>query len=240
MTSLLSDGWSQIDKVYVLGHMKYEGHRVRRVLKQLSERQVPEEKIMICAPTWGKELTAKQCFEVYDPWLNRNYPCFVFKSRALTKGEISLVMNFHAAITDAIKNGYSQIMVLESDVMLRHDFNERLASIMSIVNGKPWDYISLSDGVGTHTKGIQFGEWYSSQKVEPAGSPFPFRCTDSMLFHRNFFEKIHKTLIPFRDCLDWELNYQHHLHRAVVLWAEPHIIEQGSIKRVDPSILHTD
>lgn len=232
-----ADAWKYIDKIYVLGHMKYEPHRVNRVLSQLSLHGAPNEKVKITAPTWGRELTSEDCFKVYDPWLPREFPCFVFKSRALLKGEISLVLNFHAAIMDAVKEGHQQILVLESDVLFRHDFTERFQKIMETVQGTEWGYISLSDGVGTHAKNILFGEWYKEQSVEPAGSSFPFRCTDSMVFHRRFFEPLTKTLIPFRDCLDWELNYQHYLHRAIVLWAEPHIIEQGSIKRLDPSIL---
>ena len=232
-----SSCWALIDQVYVLGHKTYEPKRVDRVLSQLQKNSCPTNKVTICAPTWGKELTSEDCFKVYDPWLNRPYPAFVFKSRALTKGEISLVMNFNAAIRDAIEKKYTQILILESDVMLRDDFKNRFKQLLDQLEGKLWDYVSLSDGVGTHAKGIQFGEWYATQSVVPAGSPFPFRCTDSMLFHRHFFEKIATTLIPFRDCLDWELNYQHWHHKAIVLWAEPHLIEQGSIKRVDPSIL---
>jgi hypothetical protein len=234
--------WSLIDMVYILGHPKYESERLKRVFKQLHERGLPDSKIHISAPTWGRELSSKECFDVYDPWLKRDYPCFVFKSRALSKGEISLNLNFHNAVKHALANDYKHVIVFESDVLLRSDFNERLESIMTMLtsNSLTWDYVSLSDGVGTHAKDVQFGEWFSPQTIRSPGSPFPFRCTDSMLFHRNFLEKVGKTLIPFRDCLDWELNYQLYHHKGVALWAEPHIIEQGSLKRVDTSLMITE
>lgn len=231
--------WSELDHIYLLGNREHEPKRVERVLKELEKHGAPESKITVTAPTWGTKLTSKECFDVYDPWLERNFPCFVFKSRALTRGEISLVLNFYSAVKDACSKGYERIMVLESDVMFRSDFGERIEALMKLAKDVEWDYISLSDGVGTHTKDMQFGDWYMPQMLKPAGSPFPFRCTDSMIFSRRFLENLNKTLIPFRDCLDWELNYQHYLHGARVWWAEPHLIEQGTQKRVEVSILHT-
>jgi hypothetical protein len=59
---------------------------------------------------------------------------------------------------------------------------------------------------------------------------YVFRCTDSMLFRTDIFNKIINTILPFRDCMDWELNYQFLLHKGKGLWAEPHLVEQESEK----------
>jgi hypothetical protein len=51
-----------------------------------------------------------------------------------------------------------------------------------------------------------------------------------MLFRTDIFSKIMNTILPFRDCMDWELNYQFLLHGGKALWAEPHLVEQDSSK----------
>jgi hypothetical protein len=156
----------------------------------------------------------------------------------MIKGEISLILNFYFAMRDAVEKGYKTILILESDVFLRPDFEERLIKIFMELEKRGddgWDYVSLSDGVGTHADG--YVNNYMDQKVCEPPHQFMFRCTDSMLFRTEILKKIIGTLLPFRDCLDWELNYQFALHRGKGLWAEPHIVEQGSTKSRDISLL---
>ncbi len=79
-----------------------------------------------------------------------------------------------------------------------------------------------------------------SQEIYPGRMPFPFRCTDSMLFGQRFIAFLAQRLLPFRDCLDWELNYRLHEYQGKAFWAEPHLIEQASLKRVEGSILEAE
>jgi hypothetical protein len=58
-----------------------------------------------------------------------------------------------------------------------------------------------------------------------------------MLFKVEFLAKVVQTLIPFRECLDWELNYQLGLHKGVGLWADPPLSEQGSGRNRDETLL---
>lgn len=233
--------WNEIDCVYVIGHVKYEEKRVKRVLQQLAELQCPREKVAVCAPTWGKELSNEQCFGVYDPWLERNFPCFVFKSRGLSKGEISLNLNFHSAIVDAAKKQHKTIMVLESDVLFRNDFLMRFPILMQKAAQVNYDYISLSDGTGTHNDSCTMQNIHTRpQELYPGKMPFPFRCTDSMILQQNFIGFLAQQLLPFRDCLDWELNFRILQFQGKSFWAEPHLIEQASLKRVEGSILEAE
>jgi len=148
----------------------------------------------------------------------------------MIKGEISLILNFYNAMKHALDNKYKQVLILESDVYLRNDFAERLTIILKKLEERTesWDYVSLSDGVGTHA--AEYTGNYMAQTICNPPHQFVFRCTDSMLFRTDIFSKIINTLLPFRDCLDWELNYQFLLHGAKALWAEPHLIEQSSNK----------
>ena len=58
-----------------------------------------------------------------------------------------------------------------------------------------------------------------------------------MLFRGEFLGKIAQTLIPFRECLDWELNYQLAAHRGIALWADPPLAEQGTGRYRDVTLL---
>ena len=239
----MADAWAHIDSIYVIVNPHYEPGRFERIVKHLKRHDAPEEKIRIAGPTWGKNLTTETCFQVYDPFLSRPFPCLVFKNRALSRGEISLVLNFYSAIKDAHERGHKVIMILESDVKMHHEFGDRLAEIQRQLKDKVWDYVSLSDGVGTHSEEFEpnkerYGLWWSSlQTIKEMKSALVFRCTDSMLLNTEFITYLYHNLIPFRDCLDWELNYRLYAKKGKAYWAEPHIVEQGSLKGLDPSTL---
>lgn len=233
--------WDWFDMIYVIGHPIHEKKRVDNVLRQLHSYGCLQNKICISSPTWGSELAVDTIFRVYDPFLPRAFPNLIFKSRGLTKGEISLNLNFYSAIRDAKNKNYKRILTLESDVMFREDFGDYMVSLQDLIDKQEvWDYVSLSDGTGTHGGGYNFGNisFHSQDLVKPA-SCFPFRCTDSMIFSERFINYLSKNLLPFRDCLDWELNYQLSTMKGIALWAEPHLIEQTSLKRLDESILST-
>lgn len=250
----------EIAGVYVLCHPTKEKARWDRLLPHLLSRGIPANKIFISAATWGTDLTPDLIFKIYDPFLKRGpLPGFSFKSAGLTKGEISLTLNFATAVIDIAKKKehISQVaaeakkkehisqaateakkkeyfLVFESDVWLREDFLQRLHDLLKEAEGKPWDYISLGEGVGTRppevSKGNPFPSYYSATKLYKPPHDWSFRCTDSMLFTREFIEKISKTIIPFKEATDWEMNFQlSFLHRGNALWADPPLAEQGTL-----------
>ncbi len=239
----MSSPWDSIDSIYVISDPNHERERFERAIKQLKRHNAPEAKIKIAAPTWGSTLPFDVCFEVYDPFLSRPFPSLIFKNRALNRGEISLVLNFYSAIKDAKELNLNRILIFESDVILHREFEERLSKILSELEQKEWDYVSLSDGVGTHAEEFEpnkecYGLWWSTpQTIKVAPTTFCFRCTDSMLLNKEFVTYLYDNLIPFRDCLDWELNYRLYSKKGKAFWAEPHIVEQGSLKGVDKSSL---
>jgi hypothetical protein len=150
-----------------------------------------------------------------------------FKSAALLRGEVSLVLTFYTALCQALAEypGQDTFIFFESDVVLRPDFTERLDAILK--DQRPWDYISLGEGVGTRPVGAS-PSYFAPTTLFTPPHQFVFRCTDSMLLRRSFLEKLRKTLLPCRECLDWELNVQAMVHKAVSLWADPPLVEPGS------------
>jgi hypothetical protein len=178
---------------------------------------------------WGSELTSEEYFRYYDPFVKRlGFPqqCS-FKAAMLLRGEVSLVLSFRKAVHEAIRRPEDVVMVFESDVVLREDFVDRLKSLLEDAKGKAWDYISLGEGCGTRPPGHP-PSYFAPTRLYDPGTPWVFRCTDSMLFQRKFLLKLAVTLDTFRECLDWELNVQLMANRGIALWADPPLVEPGS------------
>lgn len=219
-----------IAQVYVLCNPQKEPERYKHLIPHLLHRGIPRERLRLCAPTWSDTLDNSLIFKVYDPFLPRGkFPAFSYKSARLSKGEISLNLNFFAAIQAAAKDlsGNQSVMILESDVFLRRDFVSRLEAGLADLSGQEWDYISLSEGVRTRPPGSP-ESYYTPSKVYPAPHKWVFRCTDSMVLGAEFVKKLTRTFLPFKECLDWELNFQMILHQGKSMWLDPPIAEQGS------------
>jgi hypothetical protein len=225
--------WRNIDAIYLLCHPEKESSRWQRLQKHLEDRGVPKEKCICAGKTWGDQLDHRVLEEVYDPFVKRGgCPYLCWKGRALLLGEISLILNFWWAVDHAINSNFTNVLFLESDVYLREDFSPRMGELLNILQSKSWDFVSLSDGVGTHAKrdDIQTNSVYAATGVYSPPHPFPFRCTDSMLFRVEILKKMRATAFPFRECLDWELNFQLGVNKGIALWVEPHLVEQGTCK----------
>jgi hypothetical protein len=226
------DTWptDKIPGVYVLCHPEKEKVRFKRIIPHMIIRGIPKESLRFIAPTWADNLDQATIFKVYDPHLNRGkIPPFSFKSACLSKGEISLMINFYSAVRHAIDNNTEDqiALVFESDSYLRRDFVPRLNQLLTDLSGTDWDYVSLGEGVGTRPPGAET-TYYGEQKVYDPPHQWVFRCTDSMMFSGKFLKKLAQTFLPFRECLDWELNFQLMLHEGKALWADPPMSEQGT------------
>lgn len=227
----------EIDKIILLVNKEKEPHAYKRLINHVISRGIPLNKISVCSPTWGDELSNETIFKVYHPYGRAHIPTLTFKARCLTKGEISLVLNFYFASIQAIQDNLGIVIFLESDVWLCEDFIERLSDLMIELKDKPWDYVSLGEGVKTRPPASIANSIFSPTKVYTPPHQFVFRCTDSMLFKVDYLKKIVSTLIPFHECLDWELNVQNMIHKGNVLWADPPLVEQGTmVSRVASSL----
>lgn len=224
---------SEIDAVYVILHPVKEKDRYNRLIPHLLERGIPREKINIVAPYWGDELTSELIFKAYDPFMKRGCDTFTFKARSLTRGEISLGLNFYFAMKAAIDQGTRKVITLESDVFLREDFVPRLNDLLADLRGREWDYVSLGEGVGTRPARSDVGthvppSMYAPTKAFDPPHQLVYRCTDSMMFQTDYLKKVSATFLPFREIIDWEMNYQNLLHKGRALWADPPLVEQGT------------
>lgn len=217
----------EVDNVYVIINPVKEKERYERLIPHMLKVGIPENRIRIVSAYWGDELTTDLIFQVYDPYLERPCATFTFKGRCLTRGEISLGLNFYFAMRMAIDEKSKVCITLESDVFLREDFVSRLRDLMADLKEKEWDYVSLGEGVGTRPKEAPLSI-YSSTKAYIPPHQLVFRCTDSMLFKGDFLKKVVRTFIPFREIIDWEMNFQILVHQGKALWADPPLAEQGT------------
>ena len=218
---------SEIDKVFLLVHQEKEKDRYERLVPHFLSRGIPVDKLVCVAPTWGSQLSSEEIFKVYDPYCRQGMPVFTFKARCLSKGEISLVLNFAIAAQLAVQQNLSKVLIFESDTWLREDFVPRLQELLEDLKTKEWDYVSLGEGARTRPEKCN-PSMYATTKAYVPPHQFVFRCTDSMMFQVSYLRRILTTLFPFRECLDWELNIQTMAHKGKALWADPPLAEQGT------------
>jgi hypothetical protein len=225
--------------VFVMCHPEHEKGRYEWLRSHLPARGIPLDRITYIHGLWGSELTAEQIFAAYDPFKKRlGLPYSVcYKSSALSRGEISLLLTFRKAVEAAIASGAPEVIIFESDVVLRPDFMNRLEQVLKGGAERDWDYISLGEGVGTRPPGRHGTSYFVPTELFTPPHQWVYRCCDSMLFRRGFLEKLLKTIVPFRECLDWEMNLQHMVHGGRALWADPPLVEPGSGRWREPSQL---
>jgi hypothetical protein len=217
--------------LYIVCNKRHEEERYTFLKAHLHKRGIPDTLIHWVESPWGSDLTSDTYFQHYDPFGKRfgsKGESLTFKAPSLLRGEVSLVLGFSKAIQMALETTTQHCMIFESDVVLREDFLERLEALMKQLHNQRWDYCSLGEGVGTRPIEKENSSYYSPTTLYRMSIFGSFRCTDSMLFHRNFLEKLQKTLLPFQECLDWELNIQLHLHEGISFWADPPLVEPGS------------
>jgi len=223
-----------IPHVYIMCNPHYEPERYRFLQDHLKARGIPLNKTHFVWTKWGKELSSKEFFAAYDPY-NHKFGVktnLSFQSAALSRGEVSLIVTFYEVIRQVLEHAHERVIVFESDVVLRPDFLPRLESVLKGLPGEGeggWDYVSLSEGVGTRPKEVEpAATYFGPQKLFKPPHQWVFRCCDSNLFHLRFLKKVWGTLLPCRECLDWEMNLQMLVHKGVPLWTDPPLSEPAT------------
>lgn len=221
-----------MNTAYVLCNPTYEVERFTFLQDHLKARGITT--VHWTYGPWGSEIISEEYFKVYDPFIDRFGVgrALTFKSAGLLKAEVSLAIAMWKAYDAAATSPGSDddpILVLESDVVLREDFQERMRDVLKGLEGKAWDYVSLGEGASTRPLNRNcFSSYFGPNEIVKMPNAFCFRCTDSMLFRRGFCKKLRETFLPIRECTDWWMNIQATLHKAECYWVDPPIVEQGS------------
>jgi hypothetical protein len=216
-----------IDHVYILCDPAREPDRATYLTKWLSDQRIDPSVYTLFLECYGTTLNPADAVKAYNPWQDRR-PVEKernFNSHNLKLGEISLVLNWAAAARRAVDAKHTCVMILESDVLFGEAFLPKLSDALNALRDDPWDFLSLSAGANLRPKrnpGDTAMAWFN------APGYYHTRTTDAMIFRVSMLEKILKTLFPFAEVLDWELNYQLELNKSVSMWLDPPIIRQGS------------
>lgn len=218
-----------IPHIFVMCHPQYEVARYNFLQRHFAARGIPKEKIHYVWTLWGHELTSEITFKIWDPFRHR----FGMKhnlsrqSVALSRGELSLMLTFREVLRQVLEGEYKEVIIFESDIVLREDFLARLKDVLKEGEGVQWDYISLGEGVGTRPPGCS-PSYFDAGKLYKPPHKWVFRCCDSMLLRREFLAKVAQTFLPCRECLDWEMNVQAMIHNAACWWADPPLAEPST------------
>jgi hypothetical protein len=232
------EGWPpDVKAIYLICNPHKEKARFQRLAAHLLRLGIPANRTHVCGPTWGSDLSDSMLLQIYDPFLPRGKNLSLcFKAACLSKGELSLTLNFYAALhtiqsTPGLQDTDS-ILFLESDTYLRTDFIPRLRDVLREAretHGGNWDYISLGDGCGTRPPAAKGDTLWGQTRLYAPPHQCVFRCTDSMLFRVGFLKQLAPVFLPVKEALDWELNYKFAALRGRAFWADPPLAEQGTL-----------
>jgi hypothetical protein len=230
-----------IDHTYILCNPKRETDRIDYLQKWFSANNINPKCYTIGYSCYGSDLSIGELQRLHNdqhPRTEVEYKnCFrgvgSGRAHALNSSEISLVVNWAAAAKKAVIAGHKVVMIFESDVLFPDNFMNNLDDAMKALEGRPWDFLSLS--AGTDLRPVR--EPGSRDGWFPAHEYYHTRTCDAMIFKVSMLEKILTTLFPFVDVLDWEMNYQLTLHNSISLWLDPPIIRQGSNGEAYPTTL---
>jgi len=220
---------SPIDHAFILCDPSKEPVRANYLNSWLKQNNISKDCYTMDLHCYGNTLTMETVNKVYNPWVDRKPVEFQrnFNSYNLKLGEISLVVNWAHAARTAVERGYKVVMILESDVIFHDDFLSGLADGMKQLEGRDWDFLSLTAGANLRPRRPADDV---ARKWFPAPGYYHTRTTDAMIFKVSMLERILGTLFPFAEVLDWELNYQLSLHNSKSLWLDPPILHQESGK----------
>lgn len=229
-------------ETFVMINPKKEPERFKFLQEHLPARGLPNWTAIV--GPWGSELTPELVFQIYDPFHtlgNWSTPHLTWKAAALSRGELSLLATFKLLLDTvaARPDGPDAVMVFESDIVLREGFGDFIGPVLegALVAEPDWDYISLSEGVGTRIAGMDGKSYWAPLRVVPVCQQFVFRCCDAMIFRRRFLLRLRETFFPARECLDWWMNLQFLYHKGKAVWVDPPLAEQGSNRLRVPTTL---
>jgi hypothetical protein len=217
-----------INHAYILCDPLKEPDRAAYLVHWLRENDMDPAFYTMSLYCYKDTLSVKDALRVYNPWVDRK-PVELRRnefSYNLKLSEVSLVLNWAKAAEAAVEAKHDVVLFLESDVRFHERFLEDLESSMKLLKDD-WDFLSLSAGGGLRPKraeGDTALTWFKAPYY------YHTRTTDAMIFKGSMLQKILKTLYPFAEVNDWELNYQLTLHSSQSYWLDPPILFQGSAK----------
>jgi len=111
-----------LDKIYII-HLKRSVHRHEHMLKQMEKQNIENYLFFDAIDAENDDLNANYDFSVISKWRDP------FSRKCITRGEIGCALTHYWVWEEIVSNQYSQVLILEDDVVLEDDFIQKLKKI---------------------------------------------------------------------------------------------------------------
>ena len=212
---------SGIAKLYIQGDLKRSEDEFYTLLPALLSAGFQKEEIVCIPYVKHEELTVSSIFNIYDPFLPRGkLPLLDCKGPHLPLPEIVHMCNFVSALHNAATLDLpeeSVILILDAKAVPRRDFHERLKGLI----GMPWDCLSLAYSPPVLKEDASYFADSEILEHEPTSAI----TSKAVALRLSYIKKIVKTILPFREPLDYELVFQGLIHRTKTQYVFPPLFD---------------
>jgi hypothetical protein len=211
-----------IAKIYIQGGLKRTETDWHTLLPSLLSAGFQKEDIVCMPSVRAADLKAASIFNIYDPFLPRGQiPPFTSEAAHLPLSEIARVCSMMTVLQAAAAlegPDDSIVLVLDARAIVRRDFLQRLKDVAT----KEWTCLSLGHFV-------EGDSCFSDTEIREHTPMTPI-TSGALALRLSYVRKIVKTLLPFREPLDYELIFQTLLHKVTPQYVSPPIFYGGHVK----------
>jgi hypothetical protein len=197
----MKDHWPGIEHIFVICNKHHEPLQYKHIREQMKQHNIPSQYVTFWSPTFG-QLTDAQRKE--------------FKIAGCTKGEQSLLYNYHS-LAKHIVNKWKEnpsFLFLEADVCFLE-----IERMESFLDWKPKHFHMISVGGGDKTR--------DGNKAFSLQQQTDLRCCDGIIWSREGLVQMLKSESVSKP-LDWHLKDKIAEMNLIQYWTFPSIMEQGS------------
>ena len=212
---------SGIAKIYIQGELKRTESEFYTLLPALLTAGFQKDDI-VCVPfIHTDELKCDSIFNIYDPFLPRGkLPLLDSKGTHLPLNDIVHMCSFLTILQNAATldlPGESFILILDARAIPRRDFHERLKGLLT----KVWDGLSLAH----HPAAVAEDTSYFAESEISEHEPVSAMTSRAIALRLSYVKKIVRTIVPFREPLDYELVFQTLLHKTSPQYVFPPLFD---------------
>jgi hypothetical protein len=212
---------SGIAKIYIQGELKRTDAEFYILLPALISAGYKKDDI-VCVPFMStSELNCESVFNIYDPFLPRGkLPLLDYKGPHLPLNDIVHVCSFVTILQNAAALDLPDetvILVLDARAIPRRDFDKLLKDLV----GLPWECLSLAH----HPQNLaEDASYFSESEIREHELTTPV-TSRAVALRLSYVKKLVKTIMPFRESLDYELVFQTIIHKAKAQYVFPPIFD---------------
>lgn len=211
-----------IAKIYIQGGLKRTESEFYTLLPSLLSTGFQKEDIVCMPSVRADDLKAASIFNIYDPFLPRGQiPPFTSEAAHLPLSEIARVCSMMTVLQSAAAleaPDDSIVLILDARAIVRRDFLQRLKDVAA----KEWTCLSLGHFV-------EGDSCFSDTEIREHTPMAPI-TSGALALRLSYVRKIVKTLLPFREPLDYELIFQTLIHKVTPQYVSPPIFYGGHVK----------